>query len=379
MRKLSTFLSCILLVVITITFAGCGDDDNSLVYFPVAKISITPASLPEGAVAVAYSQTLTATGGTAPYTWSVSAGTLPAGLGLDAATGIISGTPTTAGTSSFTVTVTDSATTPRTASLPLSITIAALPGLTITTTSLPSVTVGTLYSQTLVASGGTTPYTWSISAGTLPAGLVLDAATGVISGTPTIDGTSSFTVTVSDASVPVATDSQALTITVSPVGSLLTITTTTVPAATFGTPYNQTLAASGGTPPYTWSISAGALPTGITMNAAGVISGSPLVSGGPFNFTVMVTDSAAPANTATQVLSLSVSISTSVQSGKTLYDANCAGCHMLGVYDTTGGDPNLSGVTLATFTAIFGGGATHNGRTLTATGITDMFAFTSLF
>lgn len=376
MKKLSTIIIGVALSVIAVMFAGCGGDD-SFTYFPVARISISPTTMPDGNVGAAYSQTLTATGGTAPYVWAISAGMLPAGLVLDPATGIISGTPTAAGTSNFTVTVTDAATTPRSASRDYSLTIQSAPVLTITTTTLPGATVGVAYTQTLAASGGTTPYTWSVTAGALPAGLGIDPATGVISGTPTTAETANFTVTVTDSSAPAATDTQALSIVVSAPGSPLTITTTTLPDATFGTAYSQTLAASGGTPPYSWSISAGALPTGMTLSAAGVLSGAPLVSGGPFNFTVMVTDSAAPANTDTQALALTVTISASVLNGKTIYDANCAGCHSLGAYD--GGGVSLSGVSLAIFNSVFGGGASHNGQTLTATQITDMFAFTSLF
>lgn len=372
MKKLSTYLPCALVFIIAIMFAGCGGSSNTLPLNPAVNISTT--SLPDGTTNVAYSQTLTATQGTAPYAWSITAGTLPAGLNLDGATGVISGTPSVAGTSPFTVTVTDSATSPLSASVALSITIHAM---SITTTTLPSATVGTAYNQALAVVGGTSTYSWAVTAGVLPADLSLDGATGIISGTPTLAGTSNFTVTVTDSSVPAVTASQALSIVVSPVGSPLSITTTTVPAATFGTAYSQALAATGGTSPYSWTLSAGALPRGVTLSAAGVLSGTPLANG-TFNFTVMVTDSAVPADTATQVLTLTVNISATVLSGKTIYDANCAGCHRDGIYDTSGSAPNLGLTSLAAFNAMLGG-VNHNGNTLNATQITDVYNFASLF
>jgi hypothetical protein len=175
------------------------------------------------------------------------------------------------------------------------------PGVVITTTSLPEGTVGTVYVQAIAASGGTTPYSWLLSAGTLPPGFSLNAATGVISGTPTTTAIANFTVTVTDSSSPARSASQSFSITA------LAVTTATLPAATVGTPYSQTLAASGGTNHYTWSIINGVLPQGLTLNAAtGAITGTP-TSLGTENFTVMVTDSASPAGTATQALSITVS------------------------------------------------------------------------
>src|SRR5205085_230564 len=152
-------------------------------------LSISTSSLPAGTVGAAYSQALTATGGSTPYTWSISAGSLPAGLTLSAG-GTISGTPGSAGTSNFTVKVTDSASVSMTAALSLTVNP---PALSITTSSLPAGTVGTPYSQALGASGGTLPYTWSVSVGSLPAGFTLSAA-GTISGTPSTAGPSSLTV-----------------------------------------------------------------------------------------------------------------------------------------------------------------------------------------
>jgi len=299
--------------VLTVLDNASGTQTVSLSGTGIENLSITPTSLPGGTVGSPYSQTLHVTGGTAPYTWSISAGALPTGLSLSTA-GVISGTPTTAATSQFTVKVADAV--GGTATQPLSIVIAPLP--TITTTSLPGGTVGTAYNQTLTASGGTTPYTWSITVGSI-APLTLNSTTGVISGTPTAAGTLSFTVQVKDANSNTAT--QALSIVVSPAG--LKVTTTSLPGGTVGTAYNQTLTASGGTTPYTWSITVGSIAP-LTLNSTtGVISGTPTVAG-TLNFTVQVKD--ANSNTATQALSIVVTnplrittqpASQTIDSGKT--------------------------------------------------------------
>ena len=265
---------------------------NDAMISPLAPV-ITTISLSAGDVGVIYSQTLTAIGGVTPYAWSISAGTLPAGLALDPLTGIISGTPTTIGTSSFTVMVTDSIA--GTANKILSITINAAP--VITTTALLAGDVGVVYSQTLAATGGTVPYTWSISVGALPTGLSIGASTGIISGTPTVAGTYSFTVLLTDSVSGTATQPLSILINPAPV-----ITTTTLPAGDVGVAYSQTLAATGGTLPYTWSISVGALPTGLSLGAStGIISGTPTVAG-TYSFTVLLTDSVS--GTATQPLSI---------------------------------------------------------------------------
>src|SRR5206468_1329682 len=159
--------------------------------------------------------------------------------------GSLAGTPTTAVSSSFTVKVTDSGS--RTATAALSVTINADPP-SITTTSLAAGTVGTAYSQALAATGGTTPYSWSVASGALPAGLSL-AAGGTMAGTPTAAGSSSFTVKVTDSASGTAT--AALSLTISP--AALGITTSSLPAGTVGTAYSQALGASGGTSPYSWS------------------------------------------------------------------------------------------------------------------------------
>ena len=271
------------------------------------QLTVTTASLAGGTAGTSYSATVQASGGTTPYTWSVSSGTLPAGLALNASSGAISGTPTTAGTSNFTVQVRDSAATPATATKALTLTVAAAPvQLTVTTASLAGGTVGTSYSATVQASGGTTPYTWSASSGTLPAGLALNASSGAISGTPTTAGTSNFTVQVRDSAATPATATKALTLTVAAAPVPLAVTTASVAGGTVGTSYSATLQASGGTTPYTWSVSSGTLPAGLTLNASsGAISGTPTAAG-TSNFTAQVRDSAATPATATKALTLTV-------------------------------------------------------------------------
>ncbi len=172
--------------------------------------------------------------------------------------------------------------------------------LLVATTSLPDGTVGVAYSQTLTASGGQTPYTWTNISGGLPPGLTL-AANGVISGTPTTVVTTNFTVQVKDATNGIATQSLSLTI---QAPAPLQITTTSLPNGTVGVAYNQTLAASGGQTPYTWTNTSGALPPGLTLATNGLISGTPTTTDGTFNFTVKLTD--ALSTTATQPLTLTV-------------------------------------------------------------------------
>jgi hypothetical protein len=175
--------------------------------------------------------------------------------------------------------------------------------LNIITTSLSSGNVGSAYSQQVEATGGTTPYTWSKVSGDLPAGLTLNSS-GLISGTPTSIGTSSFTVRVTDSGSPTpATDDQPLSITINPAGTL-TISTSSLPAGTQNTSYpTQTLQATGGTQPYSWSKASGNLPTGLSLSSTGIISGTPTASG-TFSFTVQVTD--ATLATATKPLSITI-------------------------------------------------------------------------
>jgi len=248
-----------------------------------ATLAISTASpLPAGAVGVAYNRTLAGTGGTpASYAWSVSVGSLPAGLTIAPSTGVISGTPSGSGTSNFTVQLTDGT---QTTTKAFALTVNA--ALNITTGSpLPGAIQGTAYTTTVVATGGSGSNTWSVSVGSLPAGLTLAPSTGVISGTPSVPGTSNFTIQVTDGT---QTDAKAFALTVVPIVSITT--GSTLPNGIQNTAYNTTLVATGGSGSYTWSMFSGSLPAGLSLSAAGVISGTPTGSGTPPAFTVQVTD-----------------------------------------------------------------------------------------
>jgi len=160
-------------------------------------IALSPATLPAGTVGVAYSQTLTGSGGSAPYIFTVSAGTLPAGLTLTAA-GLLAGTPTTVGSSTVTIRGTDANGCFAERTFTIAIAPASCPVITLSPTTLPTGSVGVPYSQTLTASGGVAPYVFTVSAGTLPAGMTLTPA-GVLAGTPTAPGTATVTIRATDA------------------------------------------------------------------------------------------------------------------------------------------------------------------------------------
>ncbi len=248
-------------------------------------IVVAPSTLPAATRGTAYSQTLSASGGTAPYTYALASGALPAGLTL-ASNGTLSGTATVEGSFNFTVTATDAGS--FTANQAYSLTVAG-PNLVLPASSLPAGTAGQAYSASITpATGGTAPYSYALTAGALPTGVVVDVATGGLSGTPTVAGTFNFTLTVSDSTPsPAAQASRSYTLTIA--APVIVVAPTALPAATRGTVYSQTLSASGGTAPYTYAVSAGNVPAGLTLASNGTLSGTATVEGS-FNFTVTATD-----------------------------------------------------------------------------------------
>jgi hypothetical protein len=293
-------------------------------------LSITSTSLAAGKNGNSYSTTLSATGGTPGYTWSLATGSLPAGLTLSSA-GVISGTPTGSGTSTFKVTVKDSGSPAQTVSAQESITVAAAPAtLTITSTSLGAAQTGSSYGTTLSASGGSPGYTWTVSSGSLPAGLTL-SSTGAITGTPTTTQTASFTVTVTDSGSPgqTATAQESIAVQV----PQLSVTTASLGYGSGGAGYSATLNASGGTPGYTWSLASGSLPAGLTLSSAGVISGTPTGSG-TSTFTVSVADNGSPQQTATEQESVTIIVNNPASGSAQIYVYPVAPVAPRGSYQT---------------------------------------------
>ena len=252
----------------------------------IAPASGTPLT---GSGGVAYSQAFTASGGTGPYTYvqNVTNGTLPTGLSF--AAGTLAGTPTTTGTVTFTVTATDTGTTgagaPFTVVGTYTLTVSA-PTIALAPTTLPNGTVQAAYSQTLTATGGTTPYAFNITSGSLPAGLTLSAS-GALAGTPTAGGSFPVTIRVTDHNN--FTVSQVYTLTIN--AATIALTPATLPAPQVNVAYSQALVASGGVAPYHFTVASGQLPPGLTLNnTTGVLSGTPTTAGS-YNATIQATDS----------------------------------------------------------------------------------------
>lgn len=272
--------------VYTISTDPAGNSATSAtVSFNVVLLSINETSLANGAVASAYSATLTLTGCTGPCTFAVTAGALPAGVALSSA-GVFSGTPTAGGSFNFTVTATDAGAGGTTASQAFTLTVAA-PTITSAST-LPAASRGFAYSQTLTGSGGTGPYTFALQSGALPAGITLSAG-GVLAGTPTVTGSFPITVRITDSSTGSGPYSGDVALTLVVNAATLSVTPATLPNVMAGAPYDAQLSSTGGSGAVTFAVTSGALPTGLTLSTTGRISGASYQVG-QANFTVTATD-----------------------------------------------------------------------------------------
>jgi len=288
------FVKAVLIAVsIALIAVGCSHGSRK---HKKESFKITTTALPEGEVGVAYpTTTLTATGGTAPYSWSDVNNTLQTyGLTLDSATGEITGTPTQAtpaGGVTVTIEVADSSV-PAAKRVQKDFTLIIYPELRITTTSLPGGYDGqTGYAATLTATGGTGNYTWTLVSGNLPPNLQFDFS-GLVSGDIASNASQnspySFTVAVTDG---MATVQGSVTM---EVYTQLQVTTTSLPDAyNAQVGYSAQLNATGGTGTYTWSLVSGSLPPNLQLNSSGLISGDVAINASqnnPYNFTVEVSD-----------------------------------------------------------------------------------------
>ncbi|MDZ5637369.1 beta strand repeat-containing protein, partial [Janthinobacterium sp. GMG1] len=252
-----------------------------------------------------------------PITLNLSGG---AATSVAVASGASHGTATASGTSitytptagyggpdSFTYTASNGAGT----SVPATVTITVSgPTITLAPSTVPAAAVGTAYSQNVTAANGAAPYTYAITAGALPAGLSLSSG-GLLSGTPTAGGVFNFTVRATDSSTGSGPYSGARAYSMTVNAPTISITPTVLPAMTSGVAYSQGITAAGGTAAYSYAVTAGSVPTGLSLAADGTLSGTPTATGG-YSFTVTATDSSTGSGPYTGSRSYSSSVAIAV-------------------------------------------------------------------
>jgi large repetitive protein len=252
------------------------------------ELTMTPAAgTLSASYGAPYSQVFTAAGGAGSFSHAIT-GSLPADLGFSGNT--IAGTPTAPGSYPITITATDTVLTgtgaPFSISQNYTIDVPA-PTIAVAPTTLPDTTAGLTYLQNLSASGGIEPYSFAVTAGALPNGLLL-VSTGALSGTTTSSGTFNFTVTATDNAGQTASRAYSVVVAV----PTLTLSPAVLPAGTAGTAYSQTLTIAGGIAPYTVT-QTGALPAGLAFDAGTLSISGVATQSGAFNISVSVADSTA--------------------------------------------------------------------------------------
>ena len=241
-------------------------------------ITVSPASLPNGLTGAAYQQSIAALPIDA-YGYAVTGNGLPPGLTLNPTSGVLSGMPVAPGNYTFVIRATSPGGCSGSQAYNLLIT-GTCTTVAVNPATLPAGMLGTVYNQTLTATGGTAPYSFSVASGALPSGLTLNAATGVLSGTPLATGTFIFTLRATSQGGCAGQRQYVLTVNC----GAITLSPQALPTGVKGAPYTQTLTASpAGT--YTFNLLLGSLPPGFTLSSAGVLSGVTNQTG-TYNFTV---------------------------------------------------------------------------------------------
>ena len=265
-----------------------------------AILKITTLELPSGILSRPYTGGLSAVNGVAPLHWSVPF--VPAGLTFNSTTGVFSGTPTEAVSSSFAVSVTDSSTPPQDDTA--SVTWFLFGPLSFLQTDLGSVPIGTTGALfPIYFMGGEPPVTSSIVSGTLPVGLTLNSTANFFGGGAQQIGHYSIGVRLQDSASPPQTAQATLSFAITPVPPV--IANTTLPGGVVGHAYHWGLAATNGQPPISWSLDSSSLPPGLTLDARGLISGTPTLAG-TYSFGVRLDDSFAPPDTSVALLQITV-------------------------------------------------------------------------
>jgi len=275
---------------------------------PAIVVNCPASSAQAGAF---YSSTASATGGVAPYSFytnQFTAGAPPNGLAPSVETGTMAGTPSAAGTFTYSLEAVDS--TGAADAVKCQFQVAAASPVSLSCPSAPG-EAGAPYASSFAAAGGVPPYTFSITQGTLPPGLSLNTATGAITGIPSAAGPFSFTVQVADSESPSATATVSCGIAIA-AGPMLGCP---VASGQVDTPYSSTLPVSGGSPPYAFSVATGALPSGLALNlSTGAITGVPTTAAA-FPMTFQVLDSWGVSAMASCGVSIVASPTTNVLSG----------------------------------------------------------------
>ena len=361
--------------IITAISVADGTKTASLNLSVNAAPSVASTSLSQATEGTSYNQTIAATGGAGTLTFAVVGGTLPAGLTLSG-NGVITGTPSGPnGTAAFTVQVTDSsAAGAQSSRQALSLTINPPAAPAIITSALAAGVEGNPYGQSVQTSGGLGLFTFTITAGALPAGLSLTGA-GAISGVPTgPDGTANFTVNATDTSNPPQSTARALSILIN-LPPPPTINTTSLANGAVGLAYSQTLAGtcpSGATlGACNWAISSGSLPPGLNLDtASGAIFGQPTTASGlPVGFTVSYTDNATPQQIATQSLAITIGTDPCATVTDAGNESLLTGPY---VFLLKGFDDGTGATEPEPEPALIGGLATFNGNGLITAGVVDL-------